>query len=93
MESAWSYQYPAHREGEGGDPRQAAKEHPRHRLEGTDEAVYSVLLKADGSFAFPFGAHHAQVVFALFKQDNACVPRVQKAGSIQADDLDALLDR
>ena len=55
--------------------------------------MYSVLLKADGSFAFPFGAHHAQVVFALFKQDNACVPRVQKAGSIQADDLDALLDR
>ena len=44
MESAWSYQYPAHREGEGGDPRKAAEEHPRHRLQGTDQGVYWVSL-------------------------------------------------
>ena len=31
-----------HREGEGGDPRQAAEEHPRHRLEGADQTVYSL---------------------------------------------------
>ncbi len=37
---------------------------------------------------------HAQVVFALFKQDNAYFPSAQKAMiNLQVDDLDGVLDR
>src|ERR1700685_2983795 len=52
------------------------------------------LVQSGGSFAFPVPTQHAQVVFALFKQDNAYFPPVQKAMiNLQVDDLDGLLDR
>ena len=52
------------------------------------------LVKADGAFSFPAPTQHAQVVFALFKQDNAYFPPAQKAMiNLQVDDLDGLLDR
>ena len=52
------------------------------------------LTKSEGSFAFPAPTQHAQVVFALFKQDNAYFPAAQKAMiNLQVDDLDGLLDR
>ena len=52
------------------------------------------LLKAEGSFAFPAPTQGTQVIFALFKQDNAYFPPAQKAMlNLQVDDLDGLLDR
>jgi hypothetical protein len=52
------------------------------------------LVKSEGSFSFPAPTQHAQVVFALFKQDNAYFPPAQKAMiNLQVDDLDGLLDR
>ena len=52
------------------------------------------LARSEGSFAFPLPTQHPQVVFALFKQDDAYFPPVQKAMiNLQVDDLDALLDR
>ena len=52
------------------------------------------LVKSDGSFAFPAPTQHAQIVFALFKPDNAYFPPAQKAMiSLQVDDLDGALDR
>lgn len=53
------------------------------------------LLKSEGgSFAFPPPTKHPQVVFALFKQDNAYFPPAQKAMiNLQVDDLDGVLDR
>jgi len=52
------------------------------------------LVKSDGSFAFPAPTQHAQVVFALFKPDNAYFPPAQKAMiNLQVDDLDGVLDR
>jgi hypothetical protein len=52
------------------------------------------LVKSDGSFAFPASTQRAQVVFALFKQDNAYFPPAQKAMiNLQVDDLDGVLDR
>ena len=52
------------------------------------------LVKADGAFSFPAPTQHAQVVFALFKQDNAYFPPAQKAMiNLQVDDLDGVLDR
>ena len=52
------------------------------------------LVKSDGSFAFPAPTQHAQVIFALFKQDNEYFPPAQKAMiNLQVDDLDGVLDR
>jgi predicted enzyme related to lactoylglutathione lyase len=52
------------------------------------------LVKSDGSFSFPAPTQHAQVVFALFKQDDAYFPPAQKTMiNLQVDDLDGLLDR
>ena len=52
------------------------------------------LVKSDGSFAFPVSTQRAQIVFALFKQDNAYFPPAQKAMiNLQVDDLDGVLDR
>ena len=53
------------------------------------------LVKSEGgSFAFPVPTQHSEVVFALFKQDNAYFPPAQKAMlNLQVDDLDGVLDR
>jgi hypothetical protein len=52
------------------------------------------LVKSDGSFVFPAPTQHAQIVFAVFKQDNAYFPPAQKAMiDLQVDDLDGVLDR
>jgi predicted enzyme related to lactoylglutathione lyase len=52
------------------------------------------VVKSEGAFAFPVPTQHAQVVFALFKQDNAYFPPAQKAMiNLQVDDLDGVLDR
>jgi predicted enzyme related to lactoylglutathione lyase len=52
------------------------------------------LVKSDGAFAFAPPSKHPQVIFALFKQDNAYFPPAQKAMiNLQVDDLDGLLDR
>ncbi len=52
------------------------------------------LVNSGGFHAFPVPTHHAQVVFSLFKQDNAYFPPAQKAMiNLEVDDLDALLDR
>ena len=52
------------------------------------------LVNSGGSFAFPAPTQHAQVVFALFKQDNAYFSPAQKAMiNLQVDDLDGVLDR
>jgi len=52
------------------------------------------LLKPDGAFAYPPPTQHPQVVFALFKPDNAYFPPAQKAMiNLQVDDLDGVLDR
>jgi predicted enzyme related to lactoylglutathione lyase len=52
------------------------------------------LVKSDGSFAFPASTQRPQVIFALFKQDNAYFPLTQKVMiNLQVDDLDVLLDR
>ena len=52
-------------------------------------------LKSEGGYyAYPGPTQHPQVVFSLFKQDNAYFPTEQKAMiNLQVDDLDALLDR
>jgi predicted enzyme related to lactoylglutathione lyase len=51
------------------------------------------LVKGQGSFAFPAPTPRTQVIFALFKQDNAYFPPTQKAMiNLQVDDLDGLLD-
>jgi predicted enzyme related to lactoylglutathione lyase len=52
------------------------------------------LVMSDGSFAFPASTQRAQVIFALFKQDNAYFPPAQKAMiNLHVDDLDGVLDR
>jgi predicted enzyme related to lactoylglutathione lyase len=52
------------------------------------------LVKSGGAFAYPAPTQHAQVVFAIFKQDNAYFPTGQKAMiNLQVDDLDGVLDR
>jgi hypothetical protein len=52
------------------------------------------LVKSDGAFAYPAPTQHPQVVFALFKQDNAYFLRAQKAMiNLQLDDLDGVVDR
>ena len=52
------------------------------------------LVKSEGAFAFPAPTQRAQVIFALFKQDNAYFPPAQKAMiNLQVDDLDGVLDR
>jgi predicted enzyme related to lactoylglutathione lyase len=53
------------------------------------------LVKSEGgSFSFPVPTRHPEVVFALFKQDNAYFPPAQKAMiNLQVDDLDGVLDR
>ena len=52
------------------------------------------LVKSEGSFAFPAPTQHAQVVFALFGQEDQYFPTEQKAMiNLQVDDLDGVLDR
>ena len=52
------------------------------------------LVKSEGAFAFPAPTQHAQVIFALFKQDNDYFSPAQKAMiNLQVDDLDGVLDR
>jgi predicted enzyme related to lactoylglutathione lyase len=52
------------------------------------------LVKAGGAFSFPAPTAHPQIVFALFKHDNAYFPLPQKAMlNLQVDDLDGVLDR
>ena len=52
------------------------------------------LVKAKGAYSFPAPTQYAQVVFSLFKPDNAYFPPAQKAMiNLQVDDLDSLLDR
>ena len=53
------------------------------------------LVKSEaGAFSFPVPAQHPEIVFSLFKQDNAYFPPAQKAMiNLQVDDLDGLLDR
>jgi predicted enzyme related to lactoylglutathione lyase len=52
------------------------------------------LVKSEGAYAFPAPTQRPQVIFALFKQDNAYFPVAQKAMiNLQVDDLDGLLDR
>jgi predicted enzyme related to lactoylglutathione lyase len=52
------------------------------------------LVKSAGYFEFPTPTQHAQVIFALFKQDNAYFPPAQKAMmNLQVDDLDGVLAR
>jgi predicted enzyme related to lactoylglutathione lyase len=47
-----------------------------------------------GAFQYPAPTQHAQVVFALFKQDSDYFPAKQKAMiNLQVDDLDGVLDR
>ena len=50
------------------------------------------LVKSEGAYAFP-APQRGQIVFALFKQDNAYFPPAQKAMmNLQVDDLDGVLD-
>jgi predicted enzyme related to lactoylglutathione lyase len=52
------------------------------------------LVKSEGAFAYPAPKQHPQVVFALFKQDDAYFPPAQKVMiNLQVDDLDGVLDR
>ena len=52
------------------------------------------LVKSDGAFGFPPSKQRAQVIFALFKQDNGYFPAAQKAMlNLEVDDLDGVLDR
>ena len=52
------------------------------------------LVKSEGSHVFPVPTQHAQVIFALFKQDHGYFPLEQKAMmNLQVDDLDGLLNR
>ena len=52
------------------------------------------LVKAEGAFSFPPPTKHPQVIFALFKQEDAYIPLAQKAMiNLQVDDLDGVLDR
>jgi predicted enzyme related to lactoylglutathione lyase len=53
------------------------------------------LVKSEGgSFSFPVPKQHPEVIFSLFKQDNAYFPPAQKAMlNLQVDDLDGALDR
>ncbi len=53
------------------------------------------LIKSEGgAFSFPVPTQHPEIVFSLFKEDNAYFPPVQKAMiNLQVDDLDGLLDR
>ena len=53
------------------------------------------LVKSEGgSFAFPVPTQHPEVVFSIFKQDNAYFPPAQKAMiNLQVDDLDRVLGR
>ena len=53
------------------------------------------LMKSEGgAYSFPVPTQHPEVVFSLFKQDNAYFPPAQKVMlNLQVDDLDALLDR
>ncbi len=52
------------------------------------------LVKSEGSCAFAAPAQPSQIVFALFKQDDAHFPPAQKVMiNLQVDDLDGVLDR
>jgi predicted enzyme related to lactoylglutathione lyase len=53
------------------------------------------LVKSEGgSFSFPVPTQYPEIVFSVFKQDNAYFPPAQKAMiNLQVDDLDGVLDR
>jgi predicted enzyme related to lactoylglutathione lyase len=52
------------------------------------------LVKSGGFFSFPAPTQYPQIVFSVFKRDNAYFPPAQKAMiNLQVDDLDGLLDR
>jgi predicted enzyme related to lactoylglutathione lyase len=52
------------------------------------------LVKFEGAYGFPAPTQHPQVIFSLFKQEDAYFPPTQKAMiNLQVDDLDGLLDR
>ena len=52
------------------------------------------LAKVDGAYAFPLPTQHPQLLFCLFKHEDAYFPPAQKAMlNLQVDDLDGLLDR
>ena len=52
------------------------------------------LKKVKGAHAFPAPASGGEIIFSLFKPDNAYFPAAQKAMiNLQVDDLDGLLDR
>jgi predicted enzyme related to lactoylglutathione lyase len=52
------------------------------------------LVNSGGAFAFPVPTQYPQIVFSVFKQDNAYFPPAQKAMiNLQVDDLDGVLDR
>lgn len=52
------------------------------------------LVKGEGAWGFPAPAQGTQVIFALFKQEDAYFPQAQKVMlNLQVDDLDGLLDR
>ncbi|HEY2467316.1 MAG TPA: VOC family protein [Terracidiphilus sp.] len=53
------------------------------------------LVKAEsGYFSFPVPTQHPEVVFSVFKRDDAYFPPAQKAMiNLQVDDLDGVLDR
>jgi predicted enzyme related to lactoylglutathione lyase len=52
------------------------------------------LVNSGGAYGFSAPTQHPQVIFALFKQDDAYFPPAQKAMiNLQVDDLDGVLDR
>ncbi len=52
------------------------------------------LIKSKGFYTFPAPAERAQVVFALFRQEDPYFPPAQKVMiNLQVDDLDGVLDR
>ena len=52
------------------------------------------LVKTQGAFAYRPPTQHPEVIFSLFKQEDAYFPPAQKAMlNLQVDDLDGLLDR
>ena len=68
-----------------GDPKALYQWYERH---------LGLVKSEGGAFSFPAPTLHPEVVFSIFKQDNAYFPPAQKAMiNLQVDDLDAVLDR
>ena len=52
------------------------------------------VVKSEGGFSYPGPTQYPQIVFALFKPEDAYFPPTQKAMiNLQVDDLDGVLDR